>query len=79
MRKVTILFISTILITLSCSKAETDIRLAEFDTPVLTGFELRDEQGSPMGVIGTPNIKLGSFLMRLPWILLNDCWISARS
>lgn len=60
MRKIKLLFIGTILITMSCSKEDSDMRLAEFDIPVLTGFELRDEQGSLMRVIGTPNIKLGS-------------------
>lgn len=60
MSKLTLLFLSIMLIALSCTKEEPDIRLAEFDTPVLTGFELRDVQGTPMGVIGTPNIKLGN-------------------
>ena len=60
MRKITLLFISAILITLSCSKEESDMRLAEFNTPVLTGFELRDMVGNTLGTIGTPNIKLGN-------------------
>lgn len=42
---------------LACDK-EPEPRLSNFDTPLLTGFELRDDNGSHIGSIGTPNIKL---------------------
>ncbi len=54
------LFIGLLIQTLSCSKEESEIRLSEFDTPIITGFEFRNIQGQKIGYSGTPNIKLGN-------------------
>lgn len=59
MNKLKLLFLSTLMLTLSCSK-ESEIRLSEFEIPIITGFELRDVQGQTMGIYGIPNIKLGN-------------------
>jgi hypothetical protein len=42
---------------MSCTKDESDIRLPEFDVPVITGFYLRDQTGMGTGVIGDPNVR----------------------
>ena len=60
MSKIKLLFMGIILITLSCSKEESDIRLSEFDAPIITGFEERDEQSNVIRAIGNPNVKLGN-------------------
>ena len=61
MNRLKFLFISAIIsLTLGCSKEEADIRLSEFEIPVITGYELRDEQGVTKGTYGIPNIKLGN-------------------
>lgn len=61
MNRLKFLFISAIIsLTLGCSKEEADIRLSEFEKPVITGYELRDEQGTTKGTYGIPNIKLGN-------------------
>jgi len=60
MEPLKLLFVSLLLITLSCSKEDSGMRLSEFETPVVTGFELRDIQGIVRGYIGTPNVKLGN-------------------
>jgi hypothetical protein len=45
-------------IVFGCSKTDdSSIRLADMDTPTLTGFVLRDVSGSPVGIIGTPNVN----------------------
>lgn len=44
---------------LGCSKEEADLRIPEFEIPVVTGFRMRDEAGAFMGSIGIPNVKLG--------------------
>ncbi len=44
---------------ISCSKEEADLRMPEFEVPVVTGFHMRDEAAQPMGSIGIPNVKLG--------------------
>lgn len=42
-----------------CSKEEAELRMPEFEVPVVTGFRMRDEAGIFMGSIGIPNVKLG--------------------
>lgn len=42
----------------SCNKNDNEFRLSEFQTPVVTGFLLRDVTGSVIKEIGTPNVKL---------------------
>ncbi len=43
---------------LSCTKEQADYRLPGFDTPVITGYHMRDPNGWEMGIIGTANVKL---------------------
>ena len=46
-------------IIIGCSKEDSDIRLSNFETPIVTGFIYRDGQGSELGVYGgIPNVKL---------------------
>lgn len=44
---------------LSCEKKDVEMRLPGFDTPIITGFELRGENGEFRGKKGIPNIRLG--------------------
>lgn len=60
MKKLPPILICTILIAISCTKEASDIRLSEFAPPRVTGYELRNTQGVPTGVVGVPNIKLGN-------------------
>ena len=40
-----------------CSKTDEDIpRLSDINTPILTGFTLRDDLGVKMRVVGVPNV-----------------------
>ncbi len=59
MNKLKILSIFLIL-TFSCSEDESVTRIAQFETPVLTGFQLRDEMGQRLETIGEPNLQLSS-------------------
>ncbi|MCK9423779.1 MAG: hypothetical protein M0Q38_14400 [Bacteroidales bacterium] len=53
-----LLIIATV--TYSCTKEGADIRLSEFETPVINGYYLRNDVGQTMGVMGFPNVKLGN-------------------
>ncbi|TVQ06952.1 MAG: hypothetical protein EA361_18965 [Bacteroidetes bacterium] len=48
-----------VVFSLGCSKEEAELRLPEFEVPVVTGYHMRDEAAQPMGAIGLPNVKLG--------------------
>jgi hypothetical protein len=41
----------------SCSKIDSNTPNAMFEVPIITGYKLLDLNGSPMGVVGNPNIK----------------------
>lgn len=43
----------------SCTKDEADLRTSSFETPVVKGFIMRDQNGWTMGYIGKPNVKTG--------------------
>jgi hypothetical protein len=58
MTKIKFLFFITLLVTMSCSKEETGIRLSGFETPIITGFQIRSIEGQLIDVYGIPNIKL---------------------
>ena len=53
-------FILGFIIISSCTKKDTEIRLSEFETPTITGVNLRGFDGSDYGTIGVPNIKQGN-------------------
>lgn len=58
MKSVKIFCFCLLISVLSCSTEESTIRLPFFETPVLTGFQLRDANGQKVGEIGIPNIHL---------------------
>lgn len=58
MNKFILIFISISI--LSCSKDDSNIRVSNLETPILTGFLLRNITGDVIGKIGFPNIKLGN-------------------
>ena len=43
----------------SCTKENTEFRMADFNIPIITGYYLRDVYGDYIGRVGYPNIKLG--------------------
>lgn len=51
----TVILIATI--TISCSKKSAGYRLSNFETPIITGYEERDSNGSLLWQWGVPNIK----------------------
>lgn len=88
MNKIKLLFMVTTLLTWSCSKEEPEIRLSQFETPVVTGFELRDEFGNLNKVIGNPNIKLGNesndhtseyYFITFPNPSINSCRVNIKT
>jgi len=60
MNNLKILIISILLLTLGCSKDDSDVSLSEFEIPIITGYELRTIQGQKISNYGIPNIKLGN-------------------
>jgi hypothetical protein len=55
----TLLFIAILFVFNACSKqsAESDYVTTGLHTPLITGFEVRDEQGFLVRYVGNPNIK----------------------
>jgi hypothetical protein len=49
-----------ILAAFSCTKENNELRLSDFNTPVVKGYYLRDDFGFFKGVVGIPNIKQGN-------------------
>ncbi|NTW33629.1 MAG: hypothetical protein HGB12_13590 [Bacteroidetes bacterium] len=45
---------------ISCNKKDSEIRLPSFQTPIVTGYQMRDIVGNFMCNVGNPNIKLGN-------------------
>jgi hypothetical protein len=43
---------------ISCNKKDSEMRLSSLQTPVITGYQMRDIVGCIMSNIGDPNIKL---------------------
>lgn len=58
-RNLLLILLVLVVFSLGCSKEEAELRLPEFEVPVVTGFHMRDEAGIFMGSIGLPNVKLG--------------------
>lgn len=59
-----------LLLLLSCSKEDSDeMEGGLFRQPVITGYQLRSTDGSPVGEVGRPNVQLeknGIFLVTFP-------------
>jgi len=47
------------IIVLSCTKKNEELRLSDFNIPTIKGYYLRDFYGDNLGLVGTPNVKLG--------------------
>ena len=56
----TFIFLLLGLMSFSCTKEEVPPRLSTFETPVITGFEFRDNAANIIMIIGNPNNKLES-------------------
>jgi hypothetical protein len=54
------ILIILLIVSTACSKDEEDTRLSSFQTPVVTGFYVRDGNGWVIQTIGVPNVKLGN-------------------
>lgn len=53
--------IISLFIIVSCNKDDYELRLSDFNFPVVTGFYLRSDFGDLVGIIGTPNVNNGDF------------------
>lgn len=60
MKNTILLFLLIFSLFTSCKKENTAFHDASFNDPVITGYFLRDVNAQPAGVIGNPNVKLGT-------------------
>ena len=55
-----LLFCLIVLTVISCTKENYELRLSDFNTPLIKGYYLRDDFGNFNGIVGIPNTKQGS-------------------
>lgn len=55
-----LLVIAASIVGLSCEKEDAEFRIWQFETPIITGYEVRTKSGEIYGTVGTPNIKTGN-------------------
>jgi hypothetical protein len=60
MNRISLLIIlASLSIAPGCNKEQADLRMPEFEVPVITGYLVRDEAAQHQGNIGQPNVNLG--------------------
>jgi hypothetical protein len=45
---------------ISCSKEDNELRLSDFNLPIINGYYLRDFRANYAGSVGIPNVQLGN-------------------
>jgi hypothetical protein len=58
-KKRTLSILILIQLLLSCTKESTELRMSDFNIPIITGYYLRNIYGEIMGKVGSPNVKSG--------------------
>ena len=64
MNKIRIVVLVLFLSMQSCTKQHADFRMAQFETPIITGFKFLDNAGHSLGTYGIPNVKTSNNLAR---------------
>ena len=64
MNKIRIVVLVLFLSMQSCTKEDADFRMAQFETPIITGFKFLDNAGHSLGTYGIPNVKTSNNLAR---------------
>ncbi|MCK9617016.1 MAG: hypothetical protein M0R21_04190 [Lentimicrobiaceae bacterium] len=60
MKKTYLLIFLIVLFIISCSKEDNEFRLSDFSIPTINGYYQRDLVANIIGIVGTPNVRLGN-------------------
>jgi len=79
-----LIFVISIPLIFSCTKAENYFRLSSFETPIIEGYNLRNLFGDYVGSVGNPNVKNGDydseyFFRFYPNPAIENCYLYTKS